>query len=188
MADIASTWEISSRISTPLMMPSGLKGAAWKIALTTSADAPLTKHSLASLYGSVAILTLPIGKTSAAAKAPDCPASSLSNIRMISSNLSRYSQAFNRSLAAPAAPFLQLTVAHLCPWIWLTDIQSISPSVTTIFLPEFHRCAPNSVAFLASPTHGKFLSLVRSFWATDSPLLSLYDAMCTGCPLRLDNM
>ena len=72
--------------------------------------------------------------------------------------------------SAPDAPVGMLTTGHLLSCSWLTDRQSISPSVmTSILPPSRHRCWPNRPQPFMSPTTVKDLSAKRSFCAFSWP-------------------
>ena len=81
----------------------------------TSCPLPAKRHSLGSLRGKLAMNALPTGSILAHSSQAFLPGSSMSNIKIISSNLSKYSRLDSIAFLAACAPLGTLTVAHLLP-------------------------------------------------------------------------
>jgi hypothetical protein len=92
---------LSSVISAPATMPSGLWGSARQIRLTMSPARSAFRYSLASFRSALTMYALPGGRTSATAFAAALPGSSLSNQMFIRSNEQTHSKAFSMALPHP---------------------------------------------------------------------------------------
>ena len=71
------------------------------------------------------------------------------------------------------APQAMLTTGYLLRCVWLNDIASTSPSVTTSFFPVFEKAAaPKGRAAFGSPRKMKSLPGNRTFCAHTLPVSS----------------
>ena len=116
------------------------------------------RYSLASFNSRVTILHLLGSKILATDCAAFLPGSSLSKHKTTVSNLLRYSNACLQFSKADAAPFFIETVGYF-PFICQTDMASISPSHTVIYLPPLENIfSPNNKEVPTFPSDQNLLS------------------------------